>query len=342
MSSTSQLTSFSDLYTWLLNRVRADTSQTATTTQAKQAINMGLQDMHLGTDYKFPWAERSGRLILRAQYSTGTVTATLGSATLSGTSTLWTTADAFGTANARTNGKIVVAGGPTPYTVSAVGGAGTITLSSAFTETTETDASYIYFEDEYALAADFLRPVDLQSFSDELNIGIIGRTEFRRRFPTNSAPASVPSVACIVDAAPSGNTTPVRRVRFAPPPSTAKTVPYSYITSYLAVSSSGTLATALSGDTDEPIVPLRYRHAIAYWALYGWYRDKKDDSRSQEAKGEYTDIMLRVMADTDIGASRPQLQPRSGMYARSAKRPYSGAGARRYDINGRFDRLEDR
>jgi hypothetical protein len=49
VSSTSQLTTFSDIYTDLQNRVRVTTSVTATETQAKRYINIALQDMHLGT-----------------------------------------------------------------------------------------------------------------------------------------------------------------------------------------------------------------------------------------------------------------------------------------------------
>ena len=307
-------------------------------TIAKRLINTSLHDMHLGTDYKFPWAERHGRLIVRAQYTTGTVTITKGSTTLTGTSTVWTTTDAFTIANARANGKVLINGGRTPYVVSSVGGAGTITLTSQFTEDDVTDGTYIYFEDEYALASDFLRPVDVQTFSDECSIDLIGRTEFRRRYPLNVT-LGRPRVACIVDAAPSGSTAPIRRVKFHQPSSLAMTVPYDYITANLAVSSAGVAAANLSADTDEPIVPLRYRHAIFYHALSAWYRDRKDDARSQEAKGEYTDIMLRVMADSDVGANRPQFRPRVSHYAARAKRPYSGSGGR-FDINGRFDRME--
>jgi hypothetical protein len=176
----------------------------------------------------------------------------------------------------------------------------------------------------------------MQRFSDEANIYLLGRTEFRRRFPSNSVPGR-PSVACLIDYAPSGNTTPIRRVRFNPPPSTFLTIPYAYITSNLVVSSLGVAQTQFSADADEPIVPLRYRHAIVFHALYHWFRDKKDDSRSQEAKAEYTDIMLRISGDVEVGASRPQISPRVSYYASRARRPYSRG---RYDSSGRFDRGE--
>ena len=322
MSTTSQLTDFSDLYTDLQNRVRITTGVTASENQAKRYINIALHDMHVGFDYKFPWAERTARLIVRPAYSTGTVTIDKGSTTLTGSSTAWTTTDDFTIANARANGKVLINGGRVPYVVTTVGGATSITLSSQFTEDdVAAGSSYTYFEDEYALASDFLRPVDAQTFSDECNIELIGRTEFRRRYP-NNVTTGRPRVACIVDSAPSGNTTPVRRVKLYQPSSTAMTIPYSYITSNLAVSAAGAAQTNLSATTDEPIVPLRYRHAILYHALAAWYRDKKDDTRGQEAKSEYTDLMMRVGADYEVGAVRPQFRPRVSHYADRARRPW--------------------
>lgn len=339
MSSTGQLQTYSDLYTDLQNRVRVTTGVTATETQAKRYINIALQDLHLGFDYKFPWAERHGRLITQAQYSTGTLTATQGSTTLTGQSTFWNTANAFSVNNMRTNGKIKIAGSLTPYVISSVGSDTAAVLTSKFTESTQATQTYVYYEDEYDLASDFLRPIDAQRFSTEIAIDLLSRTEFRRRYPGNSVPTSQPAVACINDYAPSGNTTPIRRAQFHPPPSIAMTIPYTYITSLLATSSAGVAQTQLSADTDEPIIPLRYRHALVYHALYHWYRDKKDDARSQEAKGEYTDVMLRIVSDVEVGGVRPQIQPRVGGYAAAARRPWSGRSGRRYDINGNFDRM---
>lgn len=342
MSSTSQVTTYSDLYTDLSNRTRVTTGITATETIAKRYINIALQDIHLGTDYKYPWAERSGRLILQQQYTTGTLTATQGSTSITGSGTAWNTNNAFTVKNMRANGKIKIAGSRVPYTISAVGGDTAATLSSKFTEADAAATEYVYYEDEYDLASDFLRPVDIRRFSVEMNIELIGRTMFRQRFPANSTPGTYPVCACINDYAPSGNTTPIRRVQFAPPSMTFQTIPYSYITNLLAVSATGVGQTALSAATDEPIVPLRYRHAIVFHALYAWYRDMKDDGRSAEAKAEYTDIMARMMADVDVGASRPQLQPRVGPYAGQARRPWTGARGRHYVVGSSWDELKER
>ncbi len=338
MSSTSQLTTFSDLHTDLQNRVRLQTGVSATETLAKRAINIALHDMHLGFDYRVPWAERRATLRTQDDYTTGTVTATRGSTTLTGSGTAWNTANSFGLTNARANGRIVVNGSRTPYTVQTVGGDTSITLSTAFTEATVTDGGYTYYEDEYDLASDFLRPIDFRQFSDQLMIDLIPRTEARRRYPNNTVPGR-PKVATILDIGFSGSAAPIRRVQLFPPPNDYLMVPYSYITSNLAVSSAGAGSTSLSADSDEPIVPLRYRHAIVLHALYNWYRDRKDDTRSQEARAEYTDIMTRITMDAEESAPRPQIRPRVSGYKRAAKSPYSG-GRGRYDINGKFDRME--
>ena len=108
----------------------------------------------------------------------------------------------------------------------------------------------------------------------------------------------------------------------------AQGVEAAILTSDVAVSSAGAAQTQLSADADEPIIPLLYRHVIVLHALYNWYRDKRDDDRSQEAKAEYTDLLLRMTGDHEIGHSRPQFRPRLGSYARSAKRPYSRRNSR--------------
>ena len=89
MSATSQPTDFSDLFTDLQNRVHVITGVTATANQAKRYINIALHDMHLGFGEKFYWAEREAQLITHAEYTTGTVAVTIGSTTITGTSTAW-------------------------------------------------------------------------------------------------------------------------------------------------------------------------------------------------------------------------------------------------------------
>ena len=179
----------------------------------------------------------------------------------------------------------------------------------------------------------------MQSFADDAYITLIGRAEWRRRYPRPDH-SGRPRVASILDLSFSGSTTPVRKVVFYPYPDQVYLIPYTYLSNAVAVTSAGVEGTALSGDTDEPTMPLRYRHAIVFHALYHWYRDKRDDARSQEAKAEYVDIMQRIVNDQEVGTHvQASIQPRMGMYTRHAYHPYSKRGGRRIDLNNEFDRF---
>jgi len=412
MGTTTQLTDFRDLYTDLQNRAREQTGIAATENQAKRYINIALQDMHLGQGEKLSWAERTATLITKAQYTTGTAAIIQSGSAVTGAGTFWnTTSPAGNVVNVIAGGKIVFDGGKDVYRVASVASDTALTVASRFISTSVTAATYLYFEDEYELATDFLRPIDQQKFDNATSIDLVGRTEFRRRYPANKTTGK-PHIGTIIDipfeAGATGSitaftnystlfagttlvvvsgvsglfsgqevvitgttnyngtynvvtVTPLsfyikkahvgtetgtwtrvtseRRLVLHPPPSEIQMIRYSYVTSNLGVTALGAPIKNLENDTDEPIVPLQYRHAIVFHALSHWYRDKKDDPRSQEVANEYTSIMMRVLSDSEIGGAKPQFRPRLGTYRRRAKRPWRG-GTGRYDINGEFDRFE--
>ena len=341
MSAVTQYTDFSDLYTAILSRVREQTGVTATTNQAKNYINTALYDLHVGMEEKFHWAERRSVLITHPRYSTGTVTISKGATSLTGIGTLWATAGSFGTNNMIAGGKIVIAGTSPVYEIASVTNDTAAVLTSRYVGDTVTAGTYVYFEDEYALASDFLRPVDLQTFDDDREIRIIDRREMRNRFPRNNTTGR-PIAACFADSAFSGNTTPVRRIKLTPSPAEAYNIPYSYITSNLAVTSAGVAQGQLSADSDEPIVPLRYRHVILLHALYNWYRDRKDDARSQEVKAEYEALLTRMATGLEVGSPRPRIEIRNGGYHARAKSPWRGGRGRgRYSTGSNFDEMRD-
>ena len=335
MSSTTEVRTFSDIYTEILNKMRQPTTVTAIISQAKRYANTGLHDMVFGFEYKLPWLERDDTLILRAPYSTGTVSVTAGSTTLTGASTLWTTTDAYGVAYARTTGKLNL-GDQNIYGITTVG-ASSITLSVNYVADSDLVAgsTYTYFEDEYALASDFLKIVDIRRFSTALNIPVIGRNEFKRRFPRPNI-SGIPKVCTINDKPFSGSTAPVTTVQFYPYPSGTLLVPYSYITKNLAVSSAGVPSVSMVNDDDEPALPTHYRAAIVEYAIWKWYRDKKDDGRSEQAHADYQDQVNRIVGDQRIGANtQARVTPRVGMY--NTRHIYSGGAGRRYSINNSFD-----
>ncbi len=339
----SQYTDFSDLYTGLLNALRLDTSQTPTVNQAKRYINIALQDMHLGTDQRFPtpWAERNGVIRTRPRYNTGTIATTIGSDTVTGTSTLWNTANDFSENNLRKDSsKMVIGGSAEVYDVSGVASDTNCTLSPVAIETIASGASYDSFQDEYELASDFSNLVgNPANFDTGREISLIDRTLFRALYPRNRIPGK-PKAATLIALGPSTSVSINHRVRFAPPPDATYLFPYIYLTTHLAMTAQGETSTGMVNDGDQPIVPLKYRHAILFHALYHWYIAKKNDPRAQIMKGEYTDIILRVQQDVGPADRRARLQPAVSGYKRHASHPYSSRGrAARFDT-GQFDRLE--
>ena len=328
-----QLTDLTDLRTALINAARDATGITATNDIADRYVNIALHDMHI-TD-NFPWAIRDAILITHPTYTTGTVTITQGSTSLTGASTAWATNNAFGQANARDGGKLKLASVSDVYEVSGTPTATAITLRSRFTGSDLSAASYTYFEDEYDLASDFFRPVDLKQFSSPANIILISPSEFRRRYLRNDI-TGAPKIATVIDDPFGATTARVQRVIFRPAPDAAYTIPYFYITSNLAVSSAGVEQTQLTATTDEPIVPLRYRHAILFHALYHYWRDRKDDARSQEARMEYIDLVRRITQDTSPVTDRPRIMIRKRNYLPR----YTGSP--RYVTGTWFDELQDK
>ena len=344
---------FQDLYVDLMGRLRMDATNTKTIAKAKRAINTALMDMHVGQGEKFPWAERQAVLVTQSAWTfTGTATATQGSATLTlNDATDDLTADRDGNgiyANAEPGTKFILAGDTTHvYEHQIAAAAQTSTMSSVYLGTTSATASIRAYRDEYPLAADFLKPVDMRNFGDHLNLPLIDRIRFRRLYPNNTTPGT-PRAATLYEryvyqASPNAEDQyQVKRILFHPPPNAVMQIPYSYVTNYLAVNNTATdggeARISLTEDDDEPIIPRQIRTAIVYHALADWYRDRRDDQRSAEARQQYVEIVNRAIADVEVTSPRPRFRP-TRAYSVRAKRPWSGSG--RFDIGGRFDRLED-
>ena len=320
MSTSTTPTTFLDLQSDVLTQARSDTGTTSTA-NAKRFLNQGLHDLHIQQDWS--WAERPGYLQTHATYTTGSVSvADSTRTTLEGTNTAWaTTVTGMGFNNARAGGKVRVGGEEEVYRVNAVGGATSITLESRYVGSVGTASTYAlaygtytYYEDEYALASDFWRLADIRSFSTVMDIPVIGRQEFYRRFPRNANTGEPIVCTILTDIGPSSSTDWRPRVIFHPAPSSVLSIPYRYYTRNLAVDSTGAALTQMSSDTDEPIIPLRYRHVLIFYALREWYRDLKDDNRFSAADSAYTDLVVRMANDSEPQRDRPRLAFGKGRY----------------------------
>lgn len=336
MASTSTPATFSELYTDVLNRARSDTGTTSTN-YAKRYVNMANHDLHIQQNW--PWAERRTFLQTHGDYATGTVSIALATrTTVTGDSTLWNTAvTGMGFNNARAGGKMTFAGATDVYTVSSVSDDTTITLTDRWVGDTALSAeSYSYFEDEAALASDFWRLIDARIFSGDFGIEVIPRQDFYRRYPRNST-LGRPTTCTLLELGPSGSVSGRPRVLLHPAPDQVYNIPYRYITTSLAVSSAGAGQSDLSADTDEPIVPLRYRHVLVLYALSIFLRDVKHDTEgAQLAAGEYADLVKRMANDTIPERDHPVLLPSKSRYLVGTAGPRVRS-PRRYQTGTEFD-----
>jgi len=332
-------TTYEELYTDALQRVRESTASTNTTAIdiMKRYLNQGLQDVHVQQNW--PWAERRSVLQTKASYETGTVAIALNArTTVTGTSTAWTTDNGYGVNNVAVGDKIVFEGEQDVYTVATVPGAGSLTLEEKWVgDTALSGATYYTYRDEYALASDFWRLVDHRAFTTALPIPILPRQGFYAAYVRNNAP-SQPRVSTIIDLAPSSSTARQPRVVFHPPPNAVYNLPYRYITTNLAVSSAGAAAANMSATTDEPIIPLRYRHMLVFYAIAEWYRDRKDDARASAARQAFEDTLRRAANDSAPERDHPRFIARNPYRAGVAGFSVSG---RRFSTGTRFDEMRD-
>ena len=342
MSSTTTVTTFLDMQTDLINRVRDNVSTSAILTLAKRYINQALHDLHIQNN--FPWAERRSAVQTAAPYSTGTVAVT--ATTLSnrkivaGTDTLWNTTNTFGLDNAIGAGaKMLLGSSREVHILASIDGQTQVTLeaSTPYTGDALSGASYTIYQDEYALASDFFRLIDNRTFSPAMALEVLDRQEFYRRYPTNSR-TGTPTICTVIDLGPGATVAPRPRVVFHPAPDSAMSIPYRYNTRNLAVSSAGAAAENLSADTDEPIIPVRYRHVLVFYALYQWYRDRKDDPRAQLAQQEYVELLQRITNDTSPERDIPKLRTNRRRYAAGVAGYMRSS---RYTTGTAFDEMRD-
>lgn len=343
MSDTTQFTTFADLYNGLLKAIRSDRSNSETIEQAKRYINTALADMHIGFAEKVPWALRD--------YSFSTTTTftdeveAVGATTVEAPNSVsYTSYDLNpGLAGTYTAGdRVAVTSSVTGLSVglegyvrNAPGGA----VVNIYQTGIEINDKIRVYQDEITMPADFMRLAGNLIKIGSRDIPVIGRVDFRHRFAGDYS-VNRPQFATILDSTDVSVGLDNRKLKLFPIPNAVERAHVTYVTKLLVTASDGTWQQEFSADTDEPIVPRRYRHAIFYHALSNWYRDRKDDVRSQEAKAEYIEIMNRITNDTESGQSTMSLRPNRRPYRRKSNRPYSRgtSGSRRYDF-GRFDEL---
>lgn len=335
----------SELRTDFLQKAKEVTGVSGINTIVDRFLNQANHDIHLE---RWPWAERRATLRTVAPYTTGTVDVAITDLTarraVTGTSTAWNTANSFGDTNAQVGMKMTLGATGVVHLVSAVGSDTAITLESGtpyMGDAALDDSGYALYQDEYSVPSDFDDVVDVRFFDEDRKIRLVGPQEFYLRYPRNSV-RQAPALATLIELGPSGSVALRRRVVFGPAPDKAYIIPYRYYTTNLAVSSAGALAANLSSDSDQPIIPLRWRQGLVYKALQLWHLSRQKNSEMATFwGGEYTTLMLRARSAHGPADDRPVIRPKVTPYLAQARHPWARMGARRYSTDQRFDQLAE-
>lgn len=355
MSSTTQFTTFSDLYQGLLKATRTDGTNTATIEQAKRYINTAHSDMHVGFAENVPWAIRDYTANSRTMPSTTEIITSASPAIIIPSPINGQVAYDYGYANTSLDAQVIPAGTKVIVTNSADGttklvegevvsqgdvGADDPLIVRVYHDNSELFAvgdTVRFYQDDITMPDDFMRLAGNQVKIGSRDVDLEGRIDFRHAY-AGRMDLGRPYAVTIIDSFGAVGLDN-RKMRLFPIPNTSERIYITYVTKNLVLTDAGLRQPTMVNDDDQSIMPLRYRHAIFFHALYHWYRDRKDDTRSQEAKAEYVEIMTRIINDTEAGQSKMSIRPNTGAYRRKSKRPYRSRGGRRFDHGG-FDRLE--
>lgn len=249
------LIDFEDIYSAVLELLKIQSSDTTTIARIKRDINIGYQDVM--SRYNFWWARSLVEQQTVAKRTTGTISVTNGS-----TSITFSSAPSASVAGYQ----IKFAGFQEVYTISAHTGASTsATLSVAFLGTTNSAVNYILWKDYVELPTDCNETVLVSHQFANQPMESMGLTEFRRVAAQDLAKEGTPICYTTDDYTSGGK----RKMRYWPAVNlTAVTLDIDYMMDLAR----------LDADGDEPAMPIKDRLVLFYYAAsQAWARERNDE-----------------------------------------------------------------
>lgn len=232
-------TNYGTIQTEILNKIGID--DTDVEDVVEQALNDILQE--ICQSHNFSWLYGDSSFITAAPYETGTVTATEGSTTITGSGTTFTSAMA---------GRKFRCEDAT-YEISAYVSTTEITLSKNYAGAGGAGLTYKIYQNEYSLASDVEDVLSMRQENNPQKLKKRGIEFLDKYYPQRNS-FGYPSMYAIIGY----DSSDYMKVEVYPIPNQARNIYYRY---KLRV-------TEMSADSDTPIIPLRYRWVMAKGALY--------------------------------------------------------------------------
>lgn len=244
------------------------TSDANATIQAKLKAWINQRYLYICGLESWVWLIKNSIIQTTTEITTGTVTATLGSTTIT-----FTNAPAVSV----TNWFIQFSDSDDWYEISAHTAAQTgATLANAYLGTTSSTLTYKLRKVHYTLPSDTGKILDLRQTRQDIKLKYIPVRQLDRFIPDRTSTGN-PKYYSVVGVDSSG----LYRVEFYPVPNVAMNINTRY---YKVV-------TALSADADVPLIPTAFQDVLV-WDVLGTYGyNFLDDTRISEAKAEANRIL---------------------------------------------------
>jgi len=238
-------------------------------TVVKQALNDVLEEICQA--HNFSWLYGNLSFITVKPYTAGTVEVTEGSATITGTDTVWVEGMV---------GRKFYCGNAT-YVISAFVSTTELTLSTVYAGDSGSGLAYKIYQDEYSLASDV---EDVLAVRQENNPQRLDKKdiEFMDKYYPLRTSFGYPSIYSIVGY----DSTDYIKIAIYPIPNQARNIYYRY----------KKRVTEMSADNSTPIVPLRYRWVLAKGALYITAKHLEMGGAAQDFEREYRQGIAQLIA----------------------------------------------
>jgi len=229
-------------------------------TVVKQALNDVLEEICQA--HNFSWLYGNLSFITVKPYETGTVSVTEGSATITGTDTVWVEGMV---------GRKFYCGGAT-YVVATFVSTTSMTLTTVYAGDSGSGLTYKIYQDEYSLASDVedILAVRQENYPQRL---VKRDIEFMDKYYPLRNSFGYPSMYSIIGY----DSTDYIKIAVYPIPNQARNIYYRYKKRVIE----------MSADNSTPIVPLRYRWVLAKGALYITAKHLEMGGAAQDFEREY-------------------------------------------------------
>lgn len=246
---------------------------------------------------------REGIYDLRAPYTTGTATVVNGSNAVTGVGTVW---------NASMIGqKIILGSDGASYRIQTVPTQTTLTLSSAYQETSQSGVTYKIAFDRVEM------PTNAQAVKDALIAGFwklapYGMADFRLVEAKNEGLTGTPEIYTVVDQEENSSEL---TIQLYPSPDRDYSFRFEYnLRPY-----------KLDDEADQYfLIPDNYLDVMYYGVLHDMYRYLADAQNSNSALRDYQTSFSRMVSDNALTDQEPRIQPSRNYYNRVRRGAYRG------------------